>query len=198
MPKIVDHDERRRQIAAAVSDIAASDGLVDVSFRTVADRAGVSVSLVQHYFGDKANLLRTTLEIQSEAMNAHIAAKLTELGAEPEPADILRVVAHTFLPLDEVSRRSMLVYHGFAAAALTDSALRHTDMFTNGRNLIQFFAAQLDAAGMTDPRTDSAADATGLLSLLLGLSLSILLEQVTPADATETLDQHLRVLASRR
>ncbi len=66
MPKVVDHDERRRQIATAVSDIAATRGLSDVSFREVAARAGVSVSLVQHYFGDKANLLRTTLEIQSD------------------------------------------------------------------------------------------------------------------------------------
>lgn len=197
MPKIVDHDERRRQIAAVVSDIAATDGLANVSFRTVADRAGVSVSLVQHYFGDKANLLRTTLEIQSEAMNAHIAAQLASLGADPGPGDVLRVVAHAFLPLDETSRRSMLVYHGFAAAALTDASLRSTDMFTNGRNLIQFFAAQLDAAGMSAETSDPEADATGLLSLLLGLSLAMLLDQTTPADATTTLDQHLDLLASR-
>ena len=66
MPRVVDHEERRRQIATAVSDIAATRGLSDVSFREVAARAGVSVSLVQHYFGDKANLLMTTLEIQSD------------------------------------------------------------------------------------------------------------------------------------
>ncbi len=66
MPRVVDHEERRRQIATAVSDIAATRGLSDVSFREVAAQAGVSVSLVQHYFGDKANLLMTTLEIQSD------------------------------------------------------------------------------------------------------------------------------------
>ena len=41
----------------------------------LAERAGVSVSLVQHYFGDNANLLQTTLQIQSEFMEALIAEK---------------------------------------------------------------------------------------------------------------------------
>ena len=103
------------------------------------------MSLVQHYFGDKANLLKTTLEIQSETMNAYIAERLAGLGADPDPLDVVRTVARAFLPLDEVSRRSMLVYHGFAAAALTDQDLRRGDMFANGRNLIDFFAAQLAA-----------------------------------------------------
>ena len=103
MPRVVDHDERRRQIARVVSDIAAERGLSDVSFREVAGRAGVSVSLVQHYFGDKANLLKTTLEIQSEIMSAHVAERLADLGVDPEPIDILRGVARAFRAADHDS-----------------------------------------------------------------------------------------------
>lgn len=193
MPKVVDHDERRRQIAAAVAEIAATDGLGDVSFRTVARRAGMSVANVQHYFGDKANLLRTTLELQSEAMNAHIGAKLTDLGPDPDPADLLRAVALAFLPLDETSRQSMLVYHGFAAAALTDDTLRGTEMFANGRGLIDFFSSQIAQLDGITPnrRDDPGPDATGLLSLLLGLSTAMLLDQTTAAEAIEVLDRHL-------
>jgi len=198
MPKIVDHDERRRWIAAAVSDIAATDGLGDVSFRTVAARAGVSVSLVQHYFGDKATLLRTTLEFQSAVMNEHLANKIVALGEAPEPKALIRTVATAFLPLDDVSRRSMLVYQGFAAAALTDEALRHSEMFTNGRLLIDFFADQLaQMRGGEQGATNAAKDdATGLVSLLLGLSTSVLLEQVSAPEATAVLDRHLDRLAS--
>ena len=192
MPRVVDHDERRRQIARVVSDIAAERGLSDVSFREVAGRAGVSVSLVQHYFGDKANLLKTTLEIQSETMSAHVAERLAELGADPEPIDILRGVARAFLPIDDVSRRSMLVYHGFAAAALTDPALRDSEMFTNGRILIGVFAAQLAQIGTDDTRhLDPDTAATGLLSMLLGLSIAVLLEQTSAADAIAVVDAHL-------
>ena len=195
MPRVVDHEERRRQIATAVSDIAATRGLSDVSFREVAARAGVSVSLVQHYFGDKANLLMTTLEIQSTTMTAHISEQLAGVGADPDPIDVLRTVARAFLPIDDVSRRSMLVYHGFAAAALTDPALRANEMFTNGRGLIGFFATQLALIRTDDERRRLAtADATGLLSLLLGLSIAVLLEQTAADEAIAVLDAHLDLL----
>ena len=189
MPKIVDHDERRRMIARAVTDIAVTNGLGDVSFRTVADRAGVSVSLVQHYFGDKANLLQTTLQIQSEAMDVRIASKLAELGDAPGPIAVLRAVAVTFLPLDDVRRRSMLVYLGFTAAAFTDETLRGSGMFAAGRRLIDFFADQL--AQLHGNVSHADQDATGLLSLVLGLSTSVLLEQITPTEATAVLDRHI-------
>jgi TetR/AcrR family transcriptional regulator, transcriptional repressor of bet genes len=193
VPRVVDHDERRRHIAAAVGDIAATRGLSDVSFRQVAAAAGVSVSLIQHYFGDRAALLRTTLEIQSETMNTHLADQLAGLGRDPAPIDVVRTVARTFLPLDDVSRRSMLVYHSFAAAALTDPSLRGSEMFTNGRGLVDFFASQLARMGSGDGagRSDPIADATGLLSLLLGLSIAVLLDQTSPAEAITVLDNHL-------
>ena len=86
----------------------------------------------------------------------------------------------------------MLVYHGFAAAALTDPALRASEMFTNGRGLIGFFATQLALIRTDDERRHLAtADATGLLSLLLGLSIAVLLEQTTPDEAIAVLDAHL-------
>src|SRR4029077_20262718 len=193
MPRVVDHDDRRRQIARVVSDIAAERGLSDVSFREVAGRAGVSVSLVQHYFGDKANLLKTTLEIQSEIMSAHVAERLADLRVDPGPIDTPRGVARAFLPIDDVSRRSMLVYHGFAAAALTDPALRDSDMFTNGRVLIGVFAAQLAQIGADDARgdVDPETEATGLLSMLLGLSIGVLLEQTSARAAIAVVDAHL-------
>ncbi len=196
MPKVVDHHERRRQIALVVSDIAAERGLGDITFREVAGRAKVSVALVQHYFGDKANLLHTTLQFQSETMNAHVAERLARLGSDPDPLDVIRTVARAFLPIDDVSRRSMLVYHGFAAAALTDNALRDSDMFANGRSLIDFFAAQLAHIGTDDTRCrlDPDTEATVLLSLLLGLSIAVLLEQTSPDDAIVVLDTHLRRL----
>jgi len=86
----------------------------------------------------------------------------------------------------------MLVYHGFAAAALTDPALRDSEMFTNGRILIGVFAAQLAQIGTDDTRhLDPDTAATGLLSMLLGLSIAVLLEQTSAADAIAVVDAHL-------
>lgn len=71
-------------------------------------------------------------------------------------------------------------------------------MFANGRSLIQFFAGQLEQVGRDGhPRcgADRDAEATALLSLLLGLSIAVLLEQTAPAEAVDVLDRHLDRLA---
>ncbi|ARS26245.1 TetR/AcrR family transcriptional regulator [Sphingomonas sp. KC8] len=57
MPKIVDHDEQRRIIAAAAVRWIASRGLETLSQRNVAALSGRSKGSVQHYFPDKASLM---------------------------------------------------------------------------------------------------------------------------------------------
>ena len=51
MPRRVDHEARRRQITDAVVRLTVKGGLPAATFREVAAEAGVSVRLVQYYFG---------------------------------------------------------------------------------------------------------------------------------------------------
>lgn len=201
VPKKVDHEQRRREIAAAVARLAAHRGLQAVSFREVAAEAGVSVSLVQHYFGTKENLLIGTLDIRSEAMDQYIGARLAELGPDPRPLDLLRTVALAFLPTDEESRAAMLLYLGFAAAALTDEALRGAEFFRNGRNLRAFIADQLDLArqgGEVADDLDVHLEAQAILALLLGLSLSVLLDPTESDGAEAVVHSHIERLGRER
>lgn len=194
MPKKVDQRERRREIAAAVARIARDRGLQGVTFREVATEAGVSVSLVQHYFGTKENLLIGTLDIQSAVLGERILERLGELGPDPRPLDRLRTVAMSFLPTDEESRAAMLLYHAFAAAALTDDTLRRAEAFQNARNLLDFIAGQLTVAREAGELADSVVpevEASAILALVLGLSLGVLLEQTAARDAEAVLDAHL-------
>lgn len=198
MPKRVDHDERRRHIAAAVARIAATEGLGGVSFREVATEAEVSVSLVQHYFGNKERLLVDTLNIQSVGMGARILGRLEGLADRAGPLERVKVVAASFIPDDEESVAAMLVYLGFAGAALTDPHLRSADAFANGRTLLAFLTAELSAgidAGDLDSRIEPQVQATAILSLVLGLSLSVLLGQISSDAAFAVLDAHLSLIA---
>jgi AcrR family transcriptional regulator len=198
VPKKVDHRQRRQEIAAAVGRIASARGLQGVSFREVAAEAGMSVSLVQHYFGTKENLLIATLDIQSAHLGNHIADRLDSLDPDVPPLERLRVAAAAFLPTDDESRAAMLLYHGFAAAALTDTGLRRAEAFRNEAHLRAFIAGQLHLAAEADQLADGiepTTEARGILSLLLGLSLGVLLEQMTPTDAGAVLNAHLDRLA---
>lgn len=57
MPKVVDHAQRRTEIALALWQVIYERGIEAVSFRSVAQAAGVSIGRVQHYFAGKDQLV---------------------------------------------------------------------------------------------------------------------------------------------
>lgn len=200
MPKVVDHEQRRREIAEAVSRIAGDRGLQSVTFRQVATEAGMSVSLVQHYFGSKENLLIETLEIQSSRYADVVAARIAELDPDDGPVKRLRTIVGSFIPTDEESRAAMLLYHAFAGAALADPKLRRADAFRNGEGLRAAIAGELVRAqesGEHRSDFDPSIESSAILSLVLGLSLAILLDQTKTEEALTVLDAHLNRLRAQ-
>lgn len=194
MPKVVDHQQRRSEIADAVSHLARDRGLQGVTFREVAKEAGVSVALIQHYFGSKERLLFGTLEIQSNRFAERIGDRLDDLPDSGDPKERLRVIAASFIPTDDQSRAAMLVYHSFAGAALTDTNLRSAEAFGNSESLIAVMSDELAAAqasGEIKTKLEPATEATAILSLVLGLSLATLLDQIHPERALDVLHAHL-------
>lgn len=194
MPKVVDHQQRRSEIADAVSRLARERGLQGVTFRQIAKEAGVSVALIQHYFGSKEDLLFGTLEIQSSRFAERVGNRLADLPDGGDPKERLRVVAASFIPTDEQSRAAMLLYHSFAGAALTDPNLRKAEAFRNSESLIAAMSNELAAAqasGGISTKLDPTTEATAILSLVLGLSLATLLDQAQPQQALDVLHAHL-------
>ncbi len=191
MPKHVDHEERRREIAAAVGRIARRSGLSGVSFREVAAEAGMSVALVQHYVGTKHDMLVGTLNLTSERMAAGITARLAVLPDGADPIDRVATIARSFLPSDPDASDAMLVYLQFAAAAMADPDLASAEAFANGRALIDVFASELAELDGNDPAVDPGLAAEGLMAMLLGLAMSVLLGQTSADVAREVLDAHL-------
>jgi AcrR family transcriptional regulator len=197
MPKQVDHDQRRDEIARAAVRVAAAQGLQRVSFREVAAEAGMSVALVQHYFGTKANLLGAMLDGCSTELGGRALQRISELGADQGPLDRISCIAAGFLPTDAGSRDAMSLYLSFAVAALTDRTLRGTQAFRDEEALRQLVADELtqaQSAGCLIDGIDPSTEARAVISMILGLSLSVLLDATTPADAVETVEAHLRAI----
>lgn len=72
--------ERRRQIFDAFIDLIAARGLEAVSLDDVARAAGVQRSVVRHYAGNRADLIRDTVEALSDRYERMIRA---EIGTHP-------------------------------------------------------------------------------------------------------------------
>ena len=62
MPKIVDHESRRRDFIEAAYQSLLEEGLAKTTIRGVARRAGYTSGALVHYFSDKDELIRQALE----------------------------------------------------------------------------------------------------------------------------------------
>ncbi|AOR75347.1 TetR/AcrR family transcriptional regulator [Novosphingobium resinovorum] len=63
MPRIVDHEQRRREIAKVVSGIVLKGGVEAVTIRAVAEECGYSTTIVCHYFRSKHEMLAYTQRV---------------------------------------------------------------------------------------------------------------------------------------
>src|SRR5438270_2692637 len=116
MPKRVDHQQRRREITGAVIRIAMKGGLAAATFREVAAEAGVSVRLIQYYFGTKDELLLSTQRHVAERATARIVSRMEAAGDAPR--DVVLSVLTSFIPTDEESREAMLMFVALHTASL--------------------------------------------------------------------------------
>ncbi|CAH0992001.1 HTH-type transcriptional regulator BetI [Sinobacterium norvegicum] len=62
MPKIVDHDQRRNEIAEVTLRVIQRSGVDGATFRSIAEEGGFSRGVVPHYFKDKEQLIRFVFE----------------------------------------------------------------------------------------------------------------------------------------
>ena len=127
VPKQVDHEARRRQIIEALWRITVRGGLERASFREIAAEAGVSVNLIQYYFGTKDDLLVAALEHLGQRAVERIEARTAALGPTPTERDLIGAIFDEFFPDDEVSRTTMLLFIVFEAAALSHTGLARAE-----------------------------------------------------------------------
>jgi AcrR family transcriptional regulator len=193
MPRQVDQDQRRRQIAEAVWRMAARGGLEDVTLRQVAAEAGVSARLLQYYFGTRDELLLGALKILNDDAEQQARKRLAMLGDAPGMYAIVRGVLLELLPLDEERRNRHLVYAAYFVRFLTDPALAKVAHDTPRalEDLVAGLLVQGQACGQVPLNINTAAEAAFLVAGAEGMQSSVLLEQRSVEDAVAVIDHQL-------
>jgi AcrR family transcriptional regulator len=200
VPKRVDHEERRRQISDALLRVAAARGLHATGMREVAAEAGVSLRLVQYYFGTKEELLLFATQQLAAQFSARAMARIRALrpGDGPaRPRDIIATILTEALPADEERRTFTIIYTAYLALSLTDPALALSPLMRNSNAVLDVVAAQLRAAqaeGDMPAGLDPDLEAISLLTMSAGLGTSVLGGQSSPGQAQGVIDYHLRRL----
>ncbi|MEW1825494.1 TetR/AcrR family transcriptional regulator [Streptomyces sp. NPDC088196] len=194
MPKRVDHDERRTQIAEALIRVAGRRGLHAVGMRDVAAEAEVSLRLVQYYFQTKEKLLFYGLQHLTDRFTARVEARLRDTGGTPGPRATVEALLLASLPTDEESRTFHLLYTSYAILSVTDKALAaepFVDRPDAAENALADLLREAQEAGLTDREVDTRREAISLLAMTAAMGTSILVGQRTPESAMGVLHHHL-------
>ena len=192
MPKRVDPLARRRSIAQAVFRLAAARGADAVSLREVAEEAGVSLGLVQHYFRSKDEMLLFALDHMRDRVAGRLRSRLADL-ADAGPRDIVRAVLTELLPADEDTRAEAVISVAFYSRAAVTPAYA-TALRRGLADLLDIITDQLRTAqhsGHTRPDLDARQEAASLLWLTHGLVGPLLIGMCAPEAAQSLLEHHL-------
>ena len=200
MPKRVDHEERRAQIAEALIQVAGRRGLHAVGMRDVAAEAGVSLRLVQYYFETKEKLLFYGLQHLTDRFTARVGARLTAAGPDPGPRATAEALLLASLPTDEESRTFHLLYSSYSILSVTDDALAaqpFIDKPDAAENALTGLLEQARTSGLADPGIDARTEAISLLAMTAAMGTSILVGQRSPESAIAVLRRHFdRIFAT--
>ena len=172
MPKIIDHGERRAQLARKAMEVIAVHGVQGATLRKIADAAGVSVGILQHNFRTRNALLLAAFEVAVTRVEENVA-NFSGISIEE-----IKAFAVEALPLDRQRQIEWKVLVAFRAEALSDRALAR-EQRVRWRRFRQLFKGAIERsilAGKISTQVDpeqasyaivAAVDGSAMLSLFL-------------------------------
>lgn len=169
MPKVVNHDARRRLLAATAAEVIAVRGVENTRLRDVADQAGFSPSIVGHYFRDKDELMQQALVYVDECV--------AERFARLRNRSINRAL-ETILPLDEQRSMEWRVRINFWGRACTQAELAKTlaqSLVFSQQTMVHILREQIER-GVLNNRINVDSNAELLVNATMALSLRVLFE----------------------
>jgi AcrR family transcriptional regulator len=182
VPKVVDHELRRRELAGAVWRVIVRDGVADVSIRSVAAEAGWSSGALRHYFATRAELLAFACE--------QVIEQVTERIVGMRPSATARDVLLQTMPVDRPRHTEASIAFAFLALGLGDPELARVQRlhFTSMAELCRGVAHQLTGSDTMARRLHAVVD---------GLTVHVLAGHLTVAEMVTELDAYLAELVGQ-
>jgi len=197
MPKIVDHDARREEIAQALWRVVRRDGMRAASVRTVAAEAGWSAGAVRYYFPDQDGLIAFAMDLVSR----RVTERITAIEPSGTPIEIALRYLEEVIPLDLERRAEFDIWLSFTAQAQAESGasvLRDllTPINQGLRELCERLIVSLSEAGVLRPDLALDVETERLHAIIDGLSLHAAVQPIasTPDRVREILRAHLKEL----
>lgn len=122
MPKIVDHDAKRREIVEATWRVIDTSGLAGTTIREIAREAGCSSGVLSHYFKDREDILASAMVMAHRGVRDRTDKQIAYLSG----LSALRVLMLESLPLDQQRVLEARIEACFWGAAVGNDQLMHS------------------------------------------------------------------------
>lgn len=197
MPKVVDHQQRRRDLVEATWRIIARHGISGATMRQIAAEAGFANGALKPYFPTKAELIEATYAFVFDRTNRRVEVATRGLDGLAALGAFCREV----LPLDAERLDEARVVISFWQEAAHDprgAELNNTSMAQWRRSMAEWMG-QAREAGELEAAVDIPAAADVLLNFLLGCQISAVIDRdsTTPVELERQLTAQLDRLTRR-
>ncbi|GAA5179610.1 TetR family transcriptional regulator C-terminal domain-containing protein [Rugosimonospora acidiphila] len=195
MPKVVDHEVRRRELAEALWRVTVRDGVADVSIRSVAAEAGWSSGALRHYFSTRAELLAFACQQVIDEVTSRVSTMRRTGSARQAVSDTLLQT----MPADTTRHTEASIAFAFLALGLSDPELARVQRlhFSSMYELCLQLLRHLDAENaLTQGHVTLENLAHRLHALVDGLSVHVLAGHLTAGDMIAQLNAYLDELTA--
>ncbi len=123
MPKIVDHQQRRDEIALVACRVVAEYGFEQATIVRIAREAGYTTGMVAHYFDTKQDIIVAALRLSLKRIEARL------LRPQGQP-DLLQLLTEA-LPIDGPRLTECAFWAAFWGQVSTDKALKRINAWVH-------------------------------------------------------------------
>ncbi|HWO75214.1 MAG TPA: TetR/AcrR family transcriptional regulator [Bacillus sp. (in: firmicutes)] len=188
MPKIVDHEKKKKHIAEATWRVIVEQGMERVTVRNIAKEAGISLGSLRHYFSTQEELLSYSMNLVKDKVTARIMKIATQHLPLKEKA--LKMLLE-LVPTDKESMAEAEVWFTFIAYT------RHKEQFDANQDGvflgIQLLMQYLQQYNLLKTDIDLELETERLYAVIDGLALHAMLnpKRVNRDLAEKVLVHHL-------
>ena len=196
MPRLADHDQRRREAIEALWRVIATQGIDKASVRHVAAETGWSRGIIDYYFDSMQELLvcglRTACAVDIEAQQSLNAGSGWET---------LRAALMARMPISDEQQLHARVWLAYLGRAMSDAQIARE--YAECQRLRGCMWAELlgemVTRGELPPTTDVAREAALIMAFELSANANALLNptRTSTESIARLLDEFVAVLASR-
>ena len=147
MPKIVDHEQRRDEIALTACRVVAQYGFEQATIVRIARASGCTTGMIAHYFETKQDIIVAALRL--------ILRRIEERLAHADGAADLLTLLSEALPIDETRYIECAVWMAFWGQVPADKRLRRVNAWLH-REYLRLFERCLARGWSAWPRWPSA------------------------------------------